>query len=305
VVIGVGMGGLLTPSMSTIARWFIKRRSVMAGIVIAGGGIGGIILPPLANWLISAYGWRDAYIIIGILILVVIVAGAQFLKRDPAEMGQEPYGGSKAGEQRLDLATEGLTLMEAVYTRQFWMSVGLLFCFGFCIMTVMLHIVPHATDIGISAAVAANVLAALGGSAPIGGIVIGGIADRMVNRQGYIICFVLMTAAMLWLLTAGEAWMLYLFAVVMGLGSGGAIALMSPLAAELFGIRSHGVIFGALLLWQTIGSAIGSFLAGHIFDITGSYQVAFLICAALGVIGLVLSATLRPIKKPDIGTQNF
>ena len=277
----------------------------MAGIVIAGGGTGGIILPPVANWLISAYGWRNAYLIIGALVLVVIIAGAQFLKRDPSEMGQEPYGGSKAGEQSLDISAKGLTLMEAVYTRQFWMSVVILFCFGYCIMTSMLHIVPHATDIGISAAVAANVLAALGGAAPIGGVVIGSIADKLVNRQGYIICFVLMTAAMLLLLVADKAWMLYLFAVVMGLGSGGAIALMSPLAAELFGIRSHGIVFGALLLWQTIGSAIGTFLTGHIFDITGSYQLAFMICAATGVTGLVLSAALRPIKNLDIRNQNF
>ena len=296
VIVGIGMGGVLTPLMSTIARWFVKRRSVMAGIVVAGGGIGGIIVPPLANWLISAYGWRDAYIIMGALILAIIIVAAQFLKRDPTQMGQEPYGVGKVGEQRLDLTTEGLSLMEAVCTRQFWMTVGMLFCFGFCIMTTMLHIVPHATDIGISAAIAANVLATLGGSTPIGGIVLGGVADRMVNRQGYIICFILISAAMFWLLIASEVWMLYLFAVAMGLGSGGAVALMSPLTAELFGIRSHGLVFGVCLACQTIGSAVGSFVAGHIFDLNGSYQVAFLICAALGIVGLILAATLRPIK---------
>ncbi len=296
VIIGIAMGGILAPPMSTIARWFVKRRSVMAGIVVAGGGVGGIIMPPVANWLISAYGWRDAYIIMGALILVIIIIGAQFLRRDPTQMGQEPYGQHKAGEQRLDLTAEGLSLMEAVCTRQFWMTVSMLFCFGFCIMTIMLHIVPHATDIGISAAIAANILAMLGGSTPAGGIVLGGVADRMVNRQGYIICFILISAAMIWLLTASEAWMLYLFAAVLGFGSGGSIAIMAPLVAELFGIRSHGLIFGVCLACQTIGSAVGSFVAGHIFDVTGSYQVAFLICAALGIVGLIFAATLRPIK---------
>jgi len=300
VIIGIGMGGILAPPMSTVARWFVKRRSVMTGIVVAGGGIGGIIMPPVANWLISTYGWRKSYIIIGALVLVIIILASQFLRRDPTKMGQEPYGGNRVGEQRLDLNTEGLSLKEVTYTRQFWMAVTMLSCFGFCIATILLHIVPHATDIGISAAIAANILATIGGAAPISGIVLGGVADRIGNRQAYIICFILMSAALFWLLTASEVWMLYLFAVVIGLGAGGGTTLMSPLTAELFGIRSHGLIFGVCLFCQTTAGAIGTFIAGYIFDVTGSYQLIFLVCAAFAVIGLILASILRPIKTLEV-----
>lgn len=297
VVIGMGMGGLLSPPMSTVARWFVTRRSLMTGIVIAGGGIGGIIIPPVVNWLISTYGWRNSYLIMGALVLVIAVIAAQFLRRDPTKMGQVPYGKNRVKEQELDLVTEGLLLKEAIYTKQLWMTIALLFCFGFSVLTVNIHIVPHVTDLGISDATAANILATIYGSVLISCILLGGVADRIGNRQAYIICFILISVSILWLLLAREVWMLYLFAVVLGFGAGGATALMSPLVAELFGMREHGLILGVCLFCQTIGGALGPFMAGYIFDSTGSYQSAFTVSAAFAVIGIIMAIMLRPIKK--------
>ena len=297
IIIGIGMGGCYVPLMSTIARWFVKRRSVMTGIVVAGGGIGAIITPPVVNWLISTYGWRNSYIIMGALVLIIIIIAAQFLRRDPTQMGQLPYGANEGEERRLDFNTEGLTLKEAAYTKQLWMTVAMLFCFGFCIFTITVHIVPYATDIGISATAAANILATRSVAGLIGGILLGGLADRIGNRQGYTIGFILISAALVWLLSAREVWMLYLFAVILGFGGGGAATLTSPLAAELFGIRSHGLILGVIGFCHTIGAAVGPFMAGYIFDVTGSYQTAFLTCVAFAVVGLILAIILRPIKR--------
>ena len=91
--------------------------------------------------------------------------------------------------------------------------------------------------------------------------------------------------------------MLYLFAVVSGFGGGGAGMLESTLPAEIFGIRSHGLILGVISAAFTMGAAFSPFMAGYIFDVSGSYQLAFLITAAVGVVGLILAATLRPLKK--------
>jgi MFS family permease len=300
VFIGIGMGGVFTPPMSTVARWFVKRRSVMTGIVIAGAGIGGLILPPVINWLISTYGWRNSYVIIGALVLVIIILVAQFLRRDPTQMGQLPYGENKGGEPRLDLGTEGFSFKEAAGTGQFWIVFSMFFCLGYGAFSIIVHIVPHTTDLGISAATAANILAVINGVHLVGGIVLGGFADRIGNRQTYIICFILMSAALFFLLTAREVWMFYLSAAVLGFGGGGAATLESPLVADLFGIRSHGLILGFHSFSLTIGAAVGPFMAGYIFDLTGSYQVAFIVCAALGVVGLILAVILRPVKKLDI-----
>jgi MFS family permease len=174
------------------------------------------------------------------------------------------------------------------------------FCFGFCIFIYMVHIMPHVTDLEISAATAANILASTGGAILVSGIVIGGIADRIGNRQAFIICFILISAALFFLLTAREVWMLYLTAAVLGFGSGGGATLESPLVAELFGIRSHGLIMGVQSFSITIGAASGPFIAGYIFDSTGSYQAAFTVCAAVSVVGLILAVILRPVKKLDI-----
>jgi len=297
VIVGTGMGGIFAPPFSTVARWFVKRRGAMTGIVIAGGGTGGIIVPPVANWLISAYGWRDAYAIMGVTAFVIIILFAQFLRRDPAKMGQVPYGENTGQKQELNLDAEGLSLQEANRTGLFWMTIAVLFCFGLGISINKVHIVPHIIDLGISAATAANILAASGGALVVGGILLGFVADRIGNRQTLVICFILMAAALFWLLIARETWMFYLFAIIIGFATGAGAMLEPPLAAELFGIKSHGLLLGIIECSLTLGSAIGPFITGYIFDVRGSYQLAFLICAAISVVGLILSAMLRPVKK--------
>ncbi|MFC1971508.1 MFS transporter [Chloroflexota bacterium] len=297
VIVGIGMGGLYAPLVSTIARWFVKRRSMMTGIVIAGGGVGATVLPPIVNWLISTYDWRIAYITIGASVLIIILITAQFLRRDPVKMGQLPYGENIEIEHRLEVTTDGFTLEEATRTRQLWMEISMIFCFGLCGITIMVHLVPHATDLGVSPAMAANIQATWGVAMLVGSIVLGIVADIIGIRRTFVLCFVLMSMALFWLLIATEVWMLYIFAVVFGFGMGGIATLQSPLVAELFGIRSHGLILGVTNFCYTIGAASGPFLAGYIFDIRGSYQVSFVVCVVVSVTGLILAATLRPVKE--------
>jgi len=92
VIVGIGISGAWVPLLSTVSRWFVKRRALMCGIVLSGVGIGVVIIPPLAAWLISIYSWRTSYIIVGIIVLVLVILAAQFLRRDPSQVGQLPYG---------------------------------------------------------------------------------------------------------------------------------------------------------------------------------------------------------------------
>ena len=102
VIAGAGFSGFFTPLNSTIVRWFVKRRGMMTGILVSGVGIGTIIIPPLSSWLISIYDWRTAYIIIGIITLVLIISASQFLKRDPYQIGQLPHGADHGCLVRLE-----------------------------------------------------------------------------------------------------------------------------------------------------------------------------------------------------------
>ena len=213
-------------------------------------------------------------------------------------MGQLPYGEDEVKTEGLDSQVIGYSLREAIHARQFWMLCAVFLCFGFCMQIIMVHIVPHAIDIGISLASAASIFTIIGGGSIIGRIIMGGSSDRIGNKLAIVIGFALMTIGLSLVVVAREIWMLYLFAAIFGFSYGGLVAVQSPLVADLFGLLAHGVIWGVIVFSVTIGGAIGPLLAGYIFDITSSYHLTFLVCVALSVAGLILILLLR--KSPRI-----
>ena len=100
---------IFTPLLSTVARWFVHRRGMMTGIVFAGSGVGMLIMPLVVNWIISAYDWRISCLVLGAVILIVVVLAAQFLKRDPGQVGQKAYGENNTREEELQLETKALS----------------------------------------------------------------------------------------------------------------------------------------------------------------------------------------------------
>jgi len=294
VVVAIGMSGSYIPLMSTVSRWFFRKRGLMTGIASAGVSLGTLFVPPIASWLIVEYGWRTSYVIVGIGAMLFTVLVAQFLRRDPAQMGQLPYGYEAERVESKSPELGGLSFREAVTTRQFWMVLMANLCFGICIFVIYVHIVPHATDVGISAAEAAIILAIAGASGIIGRVAMGSLADRIGSKQALAICFTLMSAVLSVLLVAQDAWVFYLFAMFFGIAHGGIAALSAPLVADLFGLRAHGVILGSSNFGATAGGAVGPVVAGSIFDVTGSYQLAFVLCIVLSVTGLVMVSFLKP-----------
>jgi MFS family permease len=283
--------------LSIVARWFVKRRGLMTGVVFSGFGLASVIGPPVTNWLIVTYDWRQSFLILGIASLVIMVLAAQFLKRDPQQVGQLPYGASSMEQHASDVW--GMSLSAALHTRQLWLLCGMYFAFCFCFLAVMVHIVIHGIGLGLTPANAANILAIYGivGIASVNLMGISG--DRFGNRRTLASCFILMLISFFWLLVAREAWQLYLFAVIFGLAWGGMQVLFSPLVAEIFGLKSHGVILGVTSFGGAIGAAAGPLLAGYIFDKAGSYSMAFIICIAVAVIAVVFTLLLRALPRKE------
>ncbi len=296
LVVGFGMSGLWVPMMSTVSRWFVKRRGMMTGIVFSGASLGMIIMPPLATWLITTYGWRTSYIIIGLAAMIVIIPAAQFIKRDPAQTGQLPDGENGVKAESLGLPARSLPLREAIHTRQFWMLCAIFGSLWFTSMAITVHIVIHAIDLGIPAASAANILAIMGGVGIAGRILIGSAADRIGYKPVLVMGFTLMVISLLWLLVAKELWALYLFAVIFGFGFSGLGVLGSPLIANLFGLGSLSVIMGSVEFVSSTLTTPSPIAVGYIFDIMGNYQLAFLILAGVSIIGLMSSLLLRPVN---------
>jgi len=300
VIVAIGSSSGDVATLSTTARWFTGRRGVMSGLVKVGTGVGMLIMPLVANWLISDYGWRNAYIIVGIICAVGILLIAQLFRRDPAQSGLKPYGYQEGDANNINSEESGFSLQEAIRTRQFWMLGATYFLIIYCANSMITHITPHALDLGLSSTAAASMISFIGGASILGRLTMGNTGDRIGNRRALIICFLVYVTALGWLQFAERLWMLYLFTVVYGFAHGGFFALTSPLVAELFGTKSHGVIFGIVLFFGTIGGAIGPTVTGRFFDVRGSYQIAFLILVAVSIAGLVMASLLRPVKAKSI-----
>ena len=298
LLVGIGFSTHDVITLSTVARWFNHRRGMMSGIVKVGTGAGQLLVPLIATSLIAVFGWRNAYLLIGAVSLMMLVAAAQVLHRDPQGLGLLPDGdGSGPSGSNAGPGDEGMPLSAAIRSRQFWTICIAEFAIFFCLLTIIVHIVPHATDLGLSPGSAAAVLATIGGVSMLGRLVMGTWNDRIGGKRSLIICFILLLGSLLWLQVALEAWMLFIFAVVYGLAHGGFFTVMSPMVAELFGTGSHGLLFGLVLAGGTMGGAVGPVLAGRAFDVTGSYRVVFWVLTALVVVGFILIILLRPLRR--------
>jgi len=293
---GVGGSCCFIPIISSVPRWFTKKVGIAIGITVAGFGLGGIISPPLAQWLISTYDWRQSYLILGLVTFIIVIPLAQFMKHSPQRVGLKPYGEDETVKDEQPLVTKGLSIAQAIKTSRFWILSLVQFCFFFCIQVIIVHIVPHAIDIGISAIVAASITSIIAGISVIGRLSTGFISDKVGGRLLLIACIFLATLALLWLLFAKETWMLYIFAIIFGIAYGGGVPLQTIIGAELFGPSSLGMILAVLMFCGTIGGALGAPLAGSIFDITGSYSLAFLICVIICALAVILSLILLKAK---------
>jgi MFS family permease len=160
----------------------------------------------------------------------------------------------------------------------------------------MVHLIPHAIDIGFSARSAAISLSIIGASSIIGKIGLGSLIDRTSSRTILIIAFIIVSISFPWLMISSQLWMIYVFSVFFGIAYGGLSVVQSPIIAEYFGLKAHGAIFGLAVFIAHIG-AISPIIAGRIFDLSESYTLAFLICALFGLAGLILSFSLKPIRQ--------
>lgn len=258
-----------------------------------GTGFGQMLIPFVANLLIAGLGWRKAYMIIGGMAMIFLVLIAQVLRHDPYQMGLFP------DNLRTETSGNGFQGEETSFwqvTRggNFWKIFFANLSACFCLMSIMAHIVPHAIDKGISPKAAATILSTIGGASMVGRFFIGSAIDRMGTRRSMMLCFVLLVLVLLWLQASKKLWMFYLFAVGYGFTHGGIFTVISPIIAEYFGIRSHGLLFGVAAFAGTVGGFLGPIFAGYVFDITESYWIAFWGYTLVATVGLGLIFSLPP-----------
>lgn len=293
LVFGLGLSSVDVIALTTIARWFSQKRGKMTGLVKVGTGAGQFTFPILASFLISGLGWKNAFVIIGVGASIALLVIAQFLRRDPGASRQSSATPSIPGTSRQDL---GVSFSHALKMHQLWLICLVNLVLVFCLMSVMIHIVPYARDMGIAPHRAAGVLSTIGAVSMAGRYVSGLAIDRVGSRQIMFICFVFLVVSLVWLSTADALWKLYGFACIYGIAHGSFFTAMSPIMVELFGIRAHGSLFGMAAFFATTGGALGPIFTGYLFDVTHSYTAAFWSLLVLSCIafGLLLCLKVNP-----------
>jgi len=298
LLLSIGSSAIYVVIMSTVSRWFDKKRGMALGIACSGAGLGTVVMAPLATYLIVSFDWRMAYIILGIIAWLIVIPLSRPLKKGPYEIGTLPDGvttpsGNINNNEEDNLHLVGFSLPRALRTRSFWLLMfsGLLFASN--LLLILTHLVPHATDIGISVVEAATVLSLIGGTAAAGSILIGTISDRIGKKVSAIICTLLQAGALLWLVWAQDLWMFYLFAVVYGFAYGGFGPSIAAIVSKIFGLDKIGAILGVLDVGFGIGAAVGPYIGGLIFDVSHSYFMAFLIGTATMLLATLLIALVQ------------
>ena len=316
---GGARGVPYNPLMATIARWFTQRRGLAIGIALSGGGVGTIIFPILGNSLIERFEWQTAFVIFGIIAGAMMIGAGLVVRARPPEIPRSAQGVESsrsdatvnAGNQQ----EEQTPVSKVLSSRSFWLVIVMGFFTNLTVSMVFVHLVPYATDQKIPAAVAASFVSVIGVFNIVGKIGMGGFSDRYGLRWGMLICFGIGSLSLFWLNYASALWMFYSFAVVFGLAYSGWMPLFPVLVMRIFGVGSMSAVLGFLTAANMIGSSVGAYVAGYLFDVTNSYQWAFFLAGMVLIVSipcqLFVKSPASPLvshaddKKQEVGSKKL
>lgn len=299
LLLALGTGAVFAIVSSTASRWFNKKRGFALGITMSGGPLGIIVVAPFATYLVYNFGWRTAFIILGLVAWLIVASSSMLLRKDPGDIGLLPDGvkpeSAKNRLQNNDNNTEPVcpSLLDAIKTSNFWFLGLIWLLLSLNVHLILTHIVPHAIDLGISPINAATILSIIGGASIVGRLAVGKGSDILGRKALAIISALLPFGALIWLVWIRDLWMFYLFAIVFGFSWGGLGTVVTALVGDIFGLRSIGIIMGTILVGWNIGAAIGPAMGGFIFDVTNDYSIAFLAGAAAMLIAALSAVSIR------------
>ena len=284
VVYGIMLGcaiSIFGPLLLTIVtRWFVVKRGIALGIASSGVGFGTLIVAPVSNHLISICGWRETFIILGIIAFVILLICAQFIKIPGKIATVVP------DDKKNNIIPKGLTFKQSLKTRNLLLVLTATVTINFAVKSVMVHITPHFIDIGINLSVAALAVGIIGGSSIIGRIVMGLLQDRAGAKNTMLMCFALQTLAISILFFNMEA-IVFVFAILFGFAYGGDVPQVPVIISNCFGDFSMSSIYGLVAMIGSIAGAAGPYVTGYIYDVTGSYNTAFIIIGVGLITGLI------------------
>jgi MFS family permease len=319
ILLSTGMSAMLyLPAWTVIAKWFKRRLSLAMAVLAVGAGVGGLICAPASAYLIERFGWRSAFVILGVVIWVVAIPLTLVVRNSPAEMGLARDGdplpaarpeedGSPPDAKRENPGSPApgeYTLTQALKSSVFWLLALAFFFFGMAHSTVTVHTVPALTDAGFPETTAAFSFGLLTLVSVIGRLAFGFLGDHLNKRYLFMIAYVLTGLGLLVLMNARTMPMVYLFIFLFGVGFGGTVPLMPAIRAEYFGTTALGKIQGFMNPVLMFASALGPIFAGSVFDATGTYRISFLVTGLLTFCAAIAIFFARPPRpEPELAAE--
>ncbi|MBW3634517.1 MAG: MFS transporter [Chloroflexi bacterium] len=267
---------------SIVGRWFTHQRGLAMSVATSGSAFGQLLIVPVATWIMLATSWQSTYRVLAVALLVVALPLSVIFLRDA------PRASIAAGET--PMPEDGLTLREAVAHPAFWiLAFGFVVC-GWTMAFPNTHFLAYADDMGMSVLHAANTISATAIFSILGSVVLGLAADRYQRTSVLALTYGLRGGAFLLLLLLPSGNLLYVYALVLGISWTATTPLTAAIAADRYGPKHLGLIFGSLFTFMNLGFGVGSLLGGVIFEATRGYQAALIVNVALGVAAAIAAA---------------
>ncbi len=300
----LGQGSLTLIPTTLVAIWFIRLRGRATALTTLGMGASTAAFPPLIHWLISASDWRQAWIVLSILVCALLLLPSLLLiRRSPESVGLLPDGSKHPGISRGDTGSGtseiSWQLNEAVRTRAFWLLLVAMSSPSIVSTALMFHHISLMDSRGIDAGMAANVLSIIAPSVLAGSLIAGFLADIIPNRYILAASQIFLAVALTLALTVDHTWQAFLYGAVLGTGGGASMTTSAVIWANYFGRGHLGAIRGASQVGMVAFAAMGPLPFSLLLDIAGSYNSAFFIILILPAISATAALlALPPLKRP-------
>ncbi len=283
---GLGSGALLSVPSSTVQRWFHNRprSGVALAVVMAGVGVGALLFAPAIDYFIGAYGWRQAFVFCGVFFLVAVGFAGLVIRPAPTPV-------SAHAEAERDGTSQTPLIRQLVRSPQFLLITGVVMVGVFGFQALNVHLVPFATDEGISPTVAAAALGLAGAFSVVGRMVFGLLSGRLGWRRSLALAQLGVGGSLLFLLLVDRVWILYCFVALYGVSQGARAVSVMGLMGRLFGMRAIGETIGIMMACAQLAGAFGPYLAGYLHDLWGNYTLIF------SVLGVALMICAFPVLK--------
>ena len=296
------MGSGFVVSQTLVPKWFVRRRGRALGIATMGTGLGALVFPLSVGALVSALGWRDAWLVLGLASMAVMAPLALLLGTRPEDVGLLPDGDAaptEAGQSAPAGSLEGsITRRQAMATPTFWLLLGSSSLIIVGITGFQSNWLPYLSETGFSTVQASAAIAVYGALSGLSRPLWGLLGERVPVRYLMTVVTTLTGASILMLLNVHTMPLLMAYMTIAGLIMGGYIILQSLLTANYFGRAYLGGVLGAMRPVLTISGAVSPLLAGVLYDLQGDYTLAFLVAMAAWFIAGLVVLMARPPKLP-------